>query len=272
MIDNQVLDEKMSQMQRAGNKRLRGDKAIFSVILGCVGFTADVLGVYQFIDSKGFKDFWSFHWIISILIIASVSAALIVLVVNILNGTLIEKIVLIIFGASYAIFSALIYASWGELQINGHLGLGDFTGFFALFFIALVIACSSMLLLDEGVDKLRFISYAIAAANIYVLYFMIHKYITDHAKFDLPVFSGEASIMIIGPALFLALFSGDKQVLSSVFSWHLIFLFVIVLAFFNIFYWVLGGGLGLALALGIYFSYKDKDKDKDKEPSSSLEP
>ncbi|MEE9338455.1 MAG: hypothetical protein V3U87_10270, partial [Methylococcaceae bacterium] len=111
------------------------DKRVFAICLGFVALSADAITIISFIDKSKFifssyylsEEFWTFSWVISIVLISMLYAIGVFLLSYGYNEAP-EKTMLAL-GGAYVVGALIIYLRWGYLQVDGEL---DFKSFSAI--------------------------------------------------------------------------------------------------------------------------------------------
>lgn len=189
------------------------DKKIFAIGLGFIALIADAITIISFIDKSKFifssyylaEEFWTFSWVISIVLISLLYAIGVGLISYGYNKTP-EKPILAL-GGAYVVGALIIYLRWGYLQLDGELDFKSFSAITVLFLVCSAIGIISIAISNE--KYLRFPSYAYGVVNIIFLFMLINKYVFSSALFQWG-FLGEALILVVGGIAFIVLFLADE--------------------------------------------------------------
>lgn len=189
------------------------DRKLFAIGLGFVALIADAITIIQFIDKSKFifssyylaEEFWSFSWIMSIVLITMLYAIGVGLLSYGYDNTP-EKPILFL-GGLYIIGAQIIYLRWGYLQIGEELNFQSYSAITILFLLCTAIGLISIGVANE--KYLRFPSYAYGVANIIFVFMLINKYVFSSNPFHWG-FLGEALILIAGGIAFVGLFFFDE--------------------------------------------------------------
>jgi hypothetical protein len=180
----------------------------FLMVLAVISFTADMFTLYQFVRNEVVLDFWTWRWLISIILVALLAIGGF-LFLGLAGSEDVARMMLFLFGVLYILFALSTYLYWGFQQVNGRISVGDFLGFLVL--SALLISIGLFGVGYEGFERFRYPSYGFATANLAYVFLLVNKYVLEGWQFEFWRFGGEMLILLIGMALFFGLYVASEN-------------------------------------------------------------
>lgn len=176
----------------------------FFVGLATLSFIADLYTVYQIVAKEIVFDFWTWRWIIAIILVALLAVGGFTFLA--ISGSEDSAAALLfIFGVLYTIGSLIVYLYWAFRAIGGPLIASDFFGFLTLFAI-LTTAGIFGVAYEKDNAALRFPSYGYATASLAYVVLLVNEYVGMGASFIFWSFAGQVVILLIGIILFISLY------------------------------------------------------------------
>lgn len=189
------------------------EKKKVAVGLGAIALAVDVITIISFIDNSKFvfsdyylsSEFWTFSWVISIVLITLLYSIGVGLLTYAYERP--PSMPVLAMGGAYVLGSLIIYLRLGYLQLHGDLDFQAFAAIAVLFVVCAAIGIISIGLVGDVF--LRYPGYAYGAANIVFVFMLINKYVFNSSPFSWG-FLGEALVLVAGGALFVGLFFADE--------------------------------------------------------------
>jgi hypothetical protein len=184
------------------------DRQYFATALGWSALAADAVILGQFLASFRVEAFWTFKWIISVVLIFGLFGAGVGLL-GVGRSTNSKRISMTVFGLAFMLVAIVLYCFWGYYHSAGELSFRHYSGFLILFGALVSVAIVSIAAISK--EYLRFASYGFGVVDSLYLFLLVRKYIFQSAPFQWDTFLGEFVIFALGVLLFLTLFFGSEE-------------------------------------------------------------
>jgi hypothetical protein len=162
----------------------------------------------QFVHGFSPAAFWTFKWIISIVLMFGLFGAGVGLL-NLGGSRGATRAIVTVFGLAFMLAGIVLYCYWAYSQSQGGLDFVSYSGFLVLFIALISVAVACVAAISK--EYLKFPSYGFGIADLLFLFRLIQKYIFGNEQFQLGTFLGEVLILLLGAVLFLALFFGSEE-------------------------------------------------------------
>jgi hypothetical protein len=176
----------------------------FFVGLATLSFVADLYTVYQIIAKEIVFDFWTWRWVISIVLVVLLSLGGF-LFLGIGSSEKSVDSVLFVFGVLYSICALMVYLFWAYRSVDEQGAPGDFFGFLVLFAILAVVGVYSIGI-GRSAEALLFPSYGFATASLAHVVLLVNHYVGNGSSFAFWSFAGQIVVLVVGVVLFAGLF------------------------------------------------------------------
>ncbi len=200
---NEVNDVKPLKSQSAVDLTL--------IIIGGMFVAAKGIVLTQFVLGNILFEFWTFRWIVSLLLTWGLFMAGIGLL-NWGGGRPVAESLMLLFGLLYWAASLFFYVYLSYQQIWRGLSLESFTGLLLLF-----VVCAGAgfgCILSVNARALRRVAYFYGFASLLIVLLIIHKYLFQNAEGAASVFLVETLLLLIGALMFVGLLRFGRQVRS----------------------------------------------------------
>lgn len=184
------------------------DRQHFATALGWSALAADAVILGRFLASFRVEAFWTFPWIISVVLIFGLFGAGAGLL-GVARRTNSKRLSMMVFGLAFMLVAIVLYCFWGYYHSAGGLSFRKYSGFLVLFGALVGVAIVSIAAISKA--YLRFASYGFGVAASLNLFLLVRKYIFQSAPFQWDRFPGEFVVFVLGVLLFLTLFFGSEE-------------------------------------------------------------